>query len=358
MGFPPKKNTLYKLDASFSEVRKNRLEFTGGAVKSPGKPSQAPSFPSPSQDVRLVPVPKTPPPPASPVPSKGKGSVRFANEIKVDYLFYPNKPVDQPVRMRREIYDDEEGVFLYNLEICEEGLEKMWNIPHRTVRCQVNGKKGMIERLNKEKQHHEELELAGYGHSGDSEAEDKDMNRAAPVNHKMKSKSARLREELKEEQLLDPAELEITRITAQNTRMNAGAVNISELRGPRMGNKRRHHILSPIIPLPLGTPENASDRRPKEYQREKARAAQPRGGKPGDPLRVLPDNGPKTDPEPGIVHQKRVPKSKKSGIGTEKFLQWDEYLKAKEKKSAEAHEKGRGTPRNTRKAGKKQEDTK
>ena len=246
--------------------------------------------------------------------------------------------------MRREIYDDDQGVLLYYLEICEEGLEKMWNIPHRTIRCQINGKKGMIERLNKDKQRHEELELAGYGHSGGVEVEGKGIGRATPINHKMKDKVARLKEELKEEQLLTPAELEIARKTAENTKMNTGTFKtfeeMRELTAPVMRNKRN---LTPpsIIPPPHDTLRNASDKNPTKDQRKRARFSKPSGRMPGDLLRILDDNAQGTNTEPDTTEKKRTPKPTERGIGAEKPLQWDQYLEATGKKSTAAHTKRR-----------------
>lgn len=344
MNIPHRNNTLYKLDVSFPEVHGNRFEFTDDAGETTQSPPRAASFPSPSQNIRLVPASETLPSPAPPATSKVKGSVQFANEIKVDYFFYPNQSVDQPVRMRREIYDDDQGVLLYYLEICEEGLEKMWNIPHRTIRCQINGKKGMIERLNKDKQRHEELELAGYGHSGGVEVEGKGIGRATPINHKMKDKVARLKEELKEEQLLTPAELEIARKTAENTKMNTGTFKtfeeMRELTAPVMRNKRN---LTPpsIIPPPHDTLRNASDKNPTKDQRKRARFSKPSGRMPGDLLRILDDNAQGTNTEPDTTEKKRTPKPTERGIGAEKPLQWDQYLEATGKKSTAAHTKRR-----------------
>lgn len=349
MNIPHRNNTLYKLDVSFPEVLGNRLEFTGGTGEITQSPPRAASFPSPSQNIRLVPASEILPSPAPPTASKVKGSVQFANEIKVDYFFYPNQSVDQPVRMRREIYDDDQGVLLYYLEICEEGLEKMWNIPHRTIRCQINGKKGMIERLNKDKQRHEELELAGYGRFSGVEVKDKDINKATPINHKMKDKVARLREELKEEQLLTPAELEIARKTAENTKMNTGTFKtfeeMMELTVPVMRNKRRHLTPASIIPPPHNTLGNASNKNPTKDQRKRARVSKPNGRIPGDPLRIPDGDAQGVNTEPDTTEKKRTLKPTKRGIGAEKPLQWDKYLEATGEKSIAAHTKRRALRR-------------
>ncbi|PUU76471.1 hypothetical protein B9Z19DRAFT_1129689 [Tuber borchii] len=340
MNIPHRNNTLYKLDVSFPEVHGNRLEFTDDAGETTQSPPRAASFPSPSQNIRLVPASEILPSPAPPATSKVKGSVQFANEIKVDYFFYPNQPVDQPIRMRREIYDDDQGVLLYYLEICEEGLEKIWNIPHRTIRCQINGKKGVIARLNKDKQRHQELELAGYGHSGIVEVEGKGIGRATPINHKMKDKVARLKEELKEEQLLTPAELEIARKTAENTKMNTGTFKtfeeMMELTTPVMRNKRRHFTPSSIIPPPHYTLRNASDKNATEDQRKRARVSETNGKMPGDPLRIPDEDAQRTSTKPNTTEKKRTPKPTERGIGAEKPLQWDKYLEATGKKSTAA----------------------
>ena len=251
--------------------------------------------------------------------------------------------------MRREIYDDDQGVLLYYLEICEEGLEKMWNIPHRTIRCQINGKKGMIERLNKDKQRHEELELAGYGRFSGVEVKDKDINKATPINHKMKDKVARLREELKEEQLLTPAELEIARKTAENTKMNTGTFKtfeeMMELTVPVMRNKRRHLTPASIIPPPHNTLGNASNKNPTKDQRKRARVSKPNGRIPGDPLRIPDGDAQGVNTEPDTTEKKRTLKPTKRGIGAEKPLQWDKYLEATGEKSIAAHTKRRALRR-------------
>jgi len=249
--------------------------------------------------------------------------------------------------MRREIYDKDYGFLLHYLEICEEGLEEMGNIPRRTIRCQINGKKEVIKRMKKDKQRRAEMELAGYGHFGgiEVEEEEEDVARAVPINRKMTDEVSRLREELKELQLLTPAELETARKTAENTKMNTGAFKtseeMSELRAPAMGNKGRHLTRSPLIPLPYNALWNSWDGNPAGDQRKRAIVSDTGNRVQGDPLRMLEDDTQGTNTEPDTTKEKHAPKPKGRGIPADKPLQWDKYLEATGRKSKDAHQKGR-----------------